>query len=86
MEDKKERGYALAIDKDITVRGIKKAVECTDTVVRLELKGGTMTIYGKDLDVKKLDMESGDALIAGDPVEITWGGVKTRGLWKKIFK
>ena len=89
MEDKKDnkgRGYSLRIEKDISIGGVKKAVECTQTLVRLELACGMLTIRGKELDIKKLDLESGEAVMTGFPAEITWGGVGGKSLVRKLFK
>ena len=66
MQGQKDRGYSLKIDKDIEIGGVKKAIECTDRNVKLQLDSGALTLSGQNLDVRKIDMETGVEILTGE--------------------
>ena len=86
MQENKSRGYGLKIDKDIEISGVKKAVECSDRVVRFQLNEGAITIVGQNLDVKKIDMETGVAVLSGEVKSIDFSAFGGLRLAAKLFK
>ena len=83
MEDK----LTLINQTNLTVTGIKKAIIVSETALALELENKTLQISGKNMEVKKLDVETGILEVNGIIDSIKYVGSKEKiNLFKRIFK
>lgn len=77
----------LINQENLSISGIKKANVISETSVVLEMENSILQISGNSMEVKKLDVESGNIEIAGKIYGIKFSGAKEKlSLFKKIFK
>ena len=82
-----ENKISLLNRKDLSVSGIKKAIILSETNISLELESSVLHILGKNMEVRKLDVESGVLLVDGQIDCFKFSSPKEKtGLFKKIFK
>ena len=82
-----ENKISLIDRKDLTISGIKKAVILSETSIALELENSLLQVSGKNMEVKKLDVESGILVVDGQIDSIKFSSQKEKtGLFKRIFK
>ena len=82
-----ENKISLIDRKDLTISGIKKAVILSETSIALELENSLLQVSGKNMEVKKLDVESGLLVVDGQVDSIKFSSQKEKtGLFKRIFK
>lgn len=82
-----ENKISLIDRKDLTISGIKKAVILSETSIALELENSLLQVSGKNMEVKKLDVESGILVVDGQVDSIKFSSQKEKtGLFKRIFK
>ena len=82
-----ENKISLLNRKDLSVSGIKKAIILSETNISLELESSVLHIFGKNMEVRKLDVESGILLVDGQIDCFKFSSPKEKtGLFKKIFK
>lgn len=85
----KNKNHRLELDnhKLLSVSGVKSVPTFTDKGLVVELADETLTVSGRDLSVKRLDVETGDLLIAGYVTALKYGGtVRDGGIIKKLLK
>lgn len=82
-----ENKISLLNRKDLTISGIKKAIVLSETSLALELENSLLQISGKNMEVKKLDVESGFLVVEGQIDGFKFSSPKEKtGFFKKIFK
>ncbi|MGN0748687.1 MAG: YabP/YqfC family sporulation protein [Christensenellales bacterium] len=82
-----ENKLTLINQTNLTVTGIKKAIIVSETALALELENKTLQISGKNMEVKKLDVETGILEVNGIIDSIKYVGSKEKiNLFKRIFK
>ena len=82
-----ENKISLIDRKDLTISGIKKAVILSETSIALELENSLLQVSGKNMEVKKLDVESGILVVDGQIDSIKFSSQKEKtGLFKRIFE
>ena len=82
-----ENRLTLINQENLSISGIKKANVISETSVVLEMENSILQISGNSMEVKKLDVESGNIEISGKIYCIKFYGAKEKlSLFKKIFK
>lgn len=82
-----ENKLSLINQTNLSVTGIKKAIVVSETALALELENKTLQITGKNMEVKKLDVETGILEVVGVIDTIKYVGQKEKlSLFKRIFK
>lgn len=82
-----ENKIILINQTSLSVSGIKKACVVSETAISLELETNTLQIFGSEMEVKKLDVESGILEVSGKILAIKFVESKEKlGLFKRIFK
>lgn len=82
-----ENRLTLINQENLSISGIKKANVISETSVVLEMENSILQISGNSMEVKKLDVESGNIEISGKIYYIKFSGAKEKlSLFKKIFK
>ena len=81
-----ENRLTLINQENLSISGIKANV-ISETSVVLEMENSILQISGNSMEVKKLDVESGNIEISGKIYCIKFSGAKEKlSLFKKIFK
>ncbi len=89
MEEKTEKVKANLVDrKKIDIVGVKKVNSATPKNVTVKLSQSSMSVSGSELNVEKLDLESGVLSITGniDSVDFSKNKGKNESVLKRIFK
>lgn len=82
-----ENKLTLINQNNLTITGIKKAVVLSENALALELENSNLQVVGKNMEVQKLDVESGVLIVNGNINTIKYIGQKEKvGLFKRIFK
>ena len=82
-----ENKLSLINQTNLSVTGIKKAIVVSETALALELENKTLQITGKNMEVKKLDVETGVLEVVGVIDTIKYVVQKEKlSLFKRIFK
>ena len=82
-----ENKISLLNRKDLSVSGIKKAIILSETNISLELENSILNVVGKNMEVRKLDVESGILIVDGQIDCFKFSSPKEKtSLFKKIFK
>lgn len=82
-----ENKLILTNQANLTISGIKRAVTLNESSIYLELENTSVQILGNNMEVKKLDVESGILEVLGKINQIKYISVKEKtNLLKKIFK
>lgn len=84
----KNKNHRLELDnhKLLAVSGVKNVPTFTDKGLVVELSGETLTVSGRDLSVKKLDVDKEELLISGYVTALKYGDSRESGLLKKLLK
>ncbi|MEG1499453.1 MAG: YabP/YqfC family sporulation protein [Clostridia bacterium] len=73
--------------KQLSITGISKVQSISDKQILLETCGHTLQVLGSGMEVKKLDVESGELEVEGEIDCMKYLGAKQKGgLLKRIFK
>jgi len=77
----------LINQKNLTVTGIKKVLAVSNNHIGLNLDTTSIQILGENMEVKKLDVESGLLEVEGKINNIKYLNTKEKiGFFKRIFK
>ena len=72
-------------NNNLTITGVEKADNATPTHFSCMVNGKTLTVNGKNLNVKKLDIAEGIVELNGDIEEIKYSQTKPK-LLKRLFR
>lgn len=73
--------------KFLSLSGISKVFEINDETAQLQVESSVLTILGKDMEVKKLDIENGNLELEGQINVIKFTDKKEKASFvKRIFK
>lgn len=88
MEEKKLIGHTITItDKSsITINNVTKVISIKEELSQVETEAGPIQIYGKNLEIKKLDLDTGIININGEINAIKYDTKSQDNLLKKMFK
>lgn len=84
--------HSLQIDRreNITVTGIVDVISFDEESVISETEMGVIIIKGTNLHVKRISLDSGELVVAGEIDGVTYenpsGAAKTKSLFGKLFK
>ena len=84
--------HSLQIDRreNITVAGVLDVISFDEETVIAETEMGIIIIKGTNLHVKRINLESGELLVAGEIDGITYenvsSGAKAKSLIGRLFK
>ncbi len=82
-----ENRITLINQENLSVSGIKKALIISETAIAVEVENSVLQIAGNNMEVKKLDVESGNLEVFGKIYSLKFTGQKEKfNLFKKIFK
>lgn len=82
-----ENRITLINQENLSVSGIKKALIVSETAIAVEVENSVLQIAGNNMEVKKLDVESGNLEVFGKIYSLKFAGQKEKfNLFKKIFK
>lgn len=85
----KNKNHRLELDnhKLLSVSGVKNVPTFTDKGLSIDLGNDTLMVSGKDLSVKRLDVESGDLILSGYITALKYGSSEHgSGFVKKLLK
>ena len=82
--DIKNESISLLNRKHLNLSGISEILSSSDTNITLKLKDTTLNIVGNDINILKLDIESGTLEAEGKFEKFTYG--KETNIFKRIFK
>lgn len=83
----KDNKLILINRKNMTVTGIKKVLAVSESAITLLLDSSSMQVLGENMEVKKLDVESGLLEVEGKINNIKYLAPREKTpLLKKIFK
>ena len=71
--------------KVLNITGVQKVESSTKTQFVCDLNGKTIVVCGKNLHIKKLDLQTGVVEIEGEIDSIKYQSGK-KSFWKRIFK
>ena len=75
---------------NLSLTGLEQVYEVTPTRVQIMVAGSVLVVAGDNMNVTKLDVESGVIEIMGDITSLTYsqGTLKSqqKGIFKKLFK
>ena len=75
---------------NLSLTGLEQVYEVTPTRVQIMVAGSVLAVAGDNMNVTKLDVESGVIEIMGDITSLTYsqGTLKSqqKGIFKKLFK
>jgi hypothetical protein len=74
----------LSNRKYLRMDGIIDIISSSDTILHIKLKDTNITIIGKDIQIKKLDIQTGQLEMEGLVECIKYG--KSGNIFKRIFK
>ena len=80
----KDESILLMDGKNLKLSGINEILSSSDTNITLKLKDTTLNIVGNDINILKLDIESGTLEANGKFDKFTFG--KDANIFKRIFK
>jgi sporulation protein YabP len=83
-KNKYSENITLVNRQNLKLEGIVEIKSSSDTNLNLKLKDTTLNINGQDLNIKKLDIESGTLEVDGTIDCIKYG--KSGNVLKRIFK
>lgn len=73
--------------KSITIKGAEKVVCSTNTQAIVEISGTNLIISGKDIELKKLDIENKEVVFIGEFCEIKFSNkTEKTPIFKRLFK
>ena len=67
--------------RQLTMTGVSEVVSFDDTAVILKTQLGTLTIYGKDLQLKQLSLEGGQVAVDGTVSALIYEEPRHSGGW-----
>lgn len=70
--------------KDLTMEGVCDIVSTSDTLICLKLKDTNVNIFGENINIKKIDVNTGILQAEGKFNCIKYG--KSGNIFKRIFK
>lgn len=75
--------HKLALNErnNLTVHGVTEVVSFEDTAVVLRTSMGNLVIHGRDLQLKNLSLEGGQASVDGTVNAMVYEEVKPAGGW-----
>ena len=88
MNKEENTGHLLSLRNrnELKMTGITEVIAYNDDKISLTSKQGKLTINGKKLNIKKLNLEETDIIISGHITEIKYQDKKNKNsLVKKIF-
>lgn len=82
-----ENKVCLINRKNLSLTGIEKVIGINESSLLANVDGGVLSVNGQSMEVKKLDVESGNLEIEGKIDCIKYLDKKEKlGLLKRIFK
>ena len=73
--------------KTLSVSGVEKVFEANQSKVQLQVSGNILSIIGQNLNITKLDVESGDVQVDGVVDELKYSASQEKiNFFKKMFK
>lgn len=82
-----ENRVCLINRKSLSLTGIEKVIGINENGLLVEVEGSSLSVSGRNLEVKKLDVESGNLEIEGNIDTIKYLDKKEKlGFFKRIFK
>ena len=85
--NKEKRTHTLNIAEKTTITGAVSIEEYNDKQATIKLSQGILVLNGENLNVEKLNLETGDVVFSGIIVEVKY--LKSReklSIIKKLFK
>lgn len=82
-----ENRITLFNQENLSISGIKKTHVVSESSIVVEVENSVLQIAGNNMEVRKLDVESGILEVNGKIVGLKFSGPKEKfNLFKKIFK
>lgn len=87
-----EHSLSLTNRQQLALRGVTHVHSFDDTEIALETHLGALTIKGEELDIKQLDLQSGNAQVDGYVTALIYSDPKSgrghgaKGILKRIFR
>lgn len=71
----------------LTVTGVEKVYETNENKLQLKASGSNLLITGENLNISRLDVESGNVSVEGKINELKYFSSENKGnIFKKLFK
>lgn len=73
--------------KELTLTGVEKVCSVSETQAKIQVAGSVLLIFGKDIKMKKLNVEAGEIVMEGlfDSFKFSAGRDRS-GFFKRLFK
>lgn len=82
-----ENKVCLINRKFLSLTGIQKVIGINESSLLVEVEGCSLAVSGQNMEVKKLDVESGNLEIEGKIISFKYLDKKEKmGILKRIFK
>jgi YabP family. len=86
---KTARRHKIIIDnrEKITATGVKKVDFCSEEIIVAQTEQGRMTVKGRGLHIENLSAETGELLMGGYPVVVSYAEAKEKkSFFGRLFK
>lgn len=85
---KKNHGMTLENRKKLTVTGAEDVVSSNDTQLVIRTSLGMLAITGKNLQIRKLNIDDGSVAVDGDSIDMLkyTEAAEKGGMLKRMFK
>ncbi len=80
----KNENISLENRNKLTLSGIQEIVASSENQILVKLKDTSLSIYGNNINITRLDIDTGSLTADGNIEKIIYG--KTQNLFKRIFK
>jgi len=72
---------------NLTLSGVEKVYETNENKIQLKVSNSNLLITGENLNISRLDVESGNVSVEGEINELKYLSNESKGnIFKKLFK
>ena len=83
----KESTLNLQNRKILSLSGVQKVISINETQAKIELFDSTLFVFGKEMKLNKLNLDSGEIIVEGFFDSFKYSEQKERGgFFKRLFK
>ena len=72
--------------KNLTMSGVTEVVSFDETAVILQTALGTLTVQGRDLQLKTLSLEGGQVAVEGRICALIYEEPRDGSLWQRLWR
>lgn len=72
--------------RQLTMTGVTEVVSFDDTLVVLQTSLGTLTVQGRELQLKTLSLEGGQVAVDGHISALTYEEPRQTGFWNRLLR